>query len=175
MYSWQPERGAWQAVVHLRAVCQEVIPVVAIHGIWPRNLANDRIPAPAILHRHVSCLLLCCVINFWSATLQVQDTYASDCLGLNLTPMVLIDTPSRDTTPLIAGVCNGGGRWFCAEVCARYWPMRHQGGAISWALCLNSSRPHSNQGTVHPNTWDHQSEYFIFDQGDAQVLLYLAQ
>jgi hypothetical protein len=57
MYSWQPERGAWQSAVHLRAVCQEVITFVAIRGIWPWNLANDRIPAPAILHRQVSCLL----------------------------------------------------------------------------------------------------------------------
>jgi hypothetical protein len=39
------------------ALCQEVIPVVAIHGIWPRNLANARIPAPAILHRPFPCLL----------------------------------------------------------------------------------------------------------------------
>jgi hypothetical protein len=53
----QPERGTWQYVVQLRAVCQEVIPVVAIHGIWPRNLANDRTPAPAILHRQFPCLL----------------------------------------------------------------------------------------------------------------------
>jgi hypothetical protein len=33
------------------------IPIVAIRGIWPRNLANDRIPAPAILHRQFPCLL----------------------------------------------------------------------------------------------------------------------
>jgi hypothetical protein len=57
MFSWQPERGDWQSAVHLRAVCQEVIPVVAIRGICPRNLANDRIPAPAILHRQFPCLL----------------------------------------------------------------------------------------------------------------------
>jgi hypothetical protein len=38
-------------------VCQEVIPVVAIRGIWPQNLANDRIPALAILHRQFPCLL----------------------------------------------------------------------------------------------------------------------
>jgi hypothetical protein len=55
MYSWQPERGAWQSTVHLRAVCQGVIPVVAILGIWLRNLANDRIPVPAILHRLFPC------------------------------------------------------------------------------------------------------------------------
>jgi hypothetical protein len=47
----------WHSAVCLRAVCQEVIPVVAIRGIWPRNLANDRIPAPAILHRQFPCLL----------------------------------------------------------------------------------------------------------------------
>jgi hypothetical protein len=52
----QPERGTWQSAVHLRAVCQEVIHVLAIRGIWPRNLANDRIPAPAILHRETPCL-----------------------------------------------------------------------------------------------------------------------
>jgi hypothetical protein len=57
MYSWQAERGAWQPKVHLRAVCQEVIPVVASRGIWPRNLANDRIPAPAILHRQFPCFI----------------------------------------------------------------------------------------------------------------------
>jgi hypothetical protein len=28
-----PERGTWQSAVHLRAVCQEVIPVAAIRGI----------------------------------------------------------------------------------------------------------------------------------------------
>jgi hypothetical protein len=33
MYSWQPELGAWQSAVYLNAVYQEVIPVVAIHGI----------------------------------------------------------------------------------------------------------------------------------------------
>jgi hypothetical protein len=53
----QPERGTWQSSVHLRAVCQEVIPVVAIRGIWPRYLVNDRIQAPAILHRQYPCLL----------------------------------------------------------------------------------------------------------------------
>jgi hypothetical protein len=53
----QPERGTWQSAVHLRAVCQEVIPVVAIRGIWPRNLASDWIPAPAISHRQLPCLL----------------------------------------------------------------------------------------------------------------------
>jgi hypothetical protein len=56
-WSQQPEHGTWQSTVHLRAVCQEVIPVVAIHGIWPQNLANDQIPAPAILHRQFPCLL----------------------------------------------------------------------------------------------------------------------
>jgi hypothetical protein len=50
----QPERRTWQSAVHLRAVCQEVIPVIAIRGIWPRNY---RIPAPAILHRQFHCLL----------------------------------------------------------------------------------------------------------------------
>jgi hypothetical protein len=30
---------------------------VAIRGIWPRNLANDQISAPAILHRQFPCLL----------------------------------------------------------------------------------------------------------------------
>jgi hypothetical protein len=54
---WQPERRTWQSAFHLRAVCQEVIPDVAICGIWPRNWANDRIPAPAILHRQFPCLL----------------------------------------------------------------------------------------------------------------------
>jgi hypothetical protein len=54
---WQPVCGTWQSAVHLRAVCQEVIPVVAIRGIWPRNLANDRIPVSAILHRQFPCLL----------------------------------------------------------------------------------------------------------------------
>jgi hypothetical protein len=53
----QPEHRTWQSAVHLRAVCQEVIPVVAIRGIWPRNLANDQIPAPAILHWQFPCLL----------------------------------------------------------------------------------------------------------------------
>jgi hypothetical protein len=46
----------WHSAVCLRAVCQEVIPVVAIRGMWPRNLANDQIPAPAILHRQFPCL-----------------------------------------------------------------------------------------------------------------------
>jgi hypothetical protein len=54
---WQPKCRTWPSAVHLRAVCQEVIPVVAIHGIWPRNLANDWIPAPAILHQQFPCLL----------------------------------------------------------------------------------------------------------------------
>jgi hypothetical protein len=53
----QPECGACQSAVHLGAVCQEVIPVVAIRGIWLRNLANDRIPAPTILHQQFPCLL----------------------------------------------------------------------------------------------------------------------
>jgi hypothetical protein len=57
MYSWQPENGAWQSAVYLRADYQEVIPVVAIPGIWPRNLANDQIPEPAILHRQFPCLI----------------------------------------------------------------------------------------------------------------------
>jgi hypothetical protein len=70
MYSWQPERGAWQSAVHLRAVCQEVFPVVAICGIW--QLANDRIPVPAILHRQFPCL--------FDARLR---WLAADCLGLN--------------------------------------------------------------------------------------------
>jgi hypothetical protein len=52
----QPKRGTWISAVHSRAVCQEVIPVVSLRGIWPRNLANDRIPAPAILHREFPCL-----------------------------------------------------------------------------------------------------------------------
>jgi hypothetical protein len=52
-----PERGTWQSEGQLRAVCQEVIPDVAIRGIWPRNLANDWIPAPPILHRQFPCLL----------------------------------------------------------------------------------------------------------------------
>jgi hypothetical protein len=30
---------------------------VAICSIWPRNLANDQIPAPAILHQKFPCLL----------------------------------------------------------------------------------------------------------------------
>jgi hypothetical protein len=57
MYSWQPERKAWQSAVHLRAVCQGVIPVVAIRGIWLRSLANEWIPVPAILHWQFPCLL----------------------------------------------------------------------------------------------------------------------
>jgi hypothetical protein len=57
-WPWQPERGTWQSAVHLRAVCQEVIPVVAIRGIWPRNLPNYQIPAPDILHRQFPCLFL---------------------------------------------------------------------------------------------------------------------
>jgi hypothetical protein len=57
MYSRQPERRAWQSAVHLRAVCQEVIPLVAIIAIWPRNLANDQIPAHAILHQQFLCLV----------------------------------------------------------------------------------------------------------------------
>jgi hypothetical protein len=57
-YSGQPERGAWWFAVHMRAVCQEVIAVVAIRSIiWLRNLTNDRIPVPAILHRPFPCLI----------------------------------------------------------------------------------------------------------------------
>jgi hypothetical protein len=57
MYSWQPERGALQSAVHLRAVCQGVIPVVAIRGILLQSLANEWIPVPAILHRQFPGLL----------------------------------------------------------------------------------------------------------------------
>jgi hypothetical protein len=99
MYSWQHERGAWQSAVHLRAVCQEVIPVVAIRGIGPRNLVNDRIPAPAILHRQVSCLLCHKFLKRDSPGAR-YSTHEADCLGLNFTPMVLIETPSCDTIPL---------------------------------------------------------------------------
>jgi hypothetical protein len=41
----------------------------------------------------------------------VQDTYrhAANCLGLNFTPMVSVDTPSRDTISLIR-LSNTGKR-----------------------------------------------------------------
>jgi hypothetical protein len=55
--AWQPKRRAWELAVHLRAVGQGVIPVVAIRGIWMRSLANDRTPVPAILYRQLPCLL----------------------------------------------------------------------------------------------------------------------
>jgi hypothetical protein len=57
MYSLQPERGAWQSAVHLRAICQGVIVIVGNRSIWARSLANNWIPVPAILHRQVSCML----------------------------------------------------------------------------------------------------------------------
>jgi hypothetical protein len=57
MYSWQPEPGAWQSAAQMRAVCQGVIPVVAIPGIWLLSLANERIPVSAILNRQFLCLL----------------------------------------------------------------------------------------------------------------------
>jgi hypothetical protein len=52
---------------------------------------------PFYIHRSP----VCCVINFRRAILQVQDTYAADCLGLNFTPIVSVDTPSLDTIPLM--------------------------------------------------------------------------
>jgi hypothetical protein len=57
MYFWQPERGAWQSAVHLRAVCQGAIPVLTNCGILPWSLENERIPVPTILHRQFTCLL----------------------------------------------------------------------------------------------------------------------
>jgi hypothetical protein len=98
MYSWQPERGAWQSAVHMRAVCQGVIPVVAIRGILLRSLAYGRIPVPAILHRQFPCLLPLTHKSLMRGFLGVrQIRYAADCLGLNYTPIVSVDTPSLDT------------------------------------------------------------------------------
>jgi hypothetical protein len=57
MYSLLPEREAWQSIVHLRAVCQWVLPAVANRSIWAWSLASEWIPVPAILHREFPCLL----------------------------------------------------------------------------------------------------------------------
>jgi hypothetical protein len=40
----------WKTAVHLRAVCQGVIPVVANHGIGAWFAAKEGNPVPAILH-----------------------------------------------------------------------------------------------------------------------------
>jgi hypothetical protein len=49
----RPESGArgWQSTVHLKAVCQAVIIIVANRGIGSRELAIESNPDPAILHR----------------------------------------------------------------------------------------------------------------------------
>jgi hypothetical protein len=41
MYSLLPEREAWQSAVHLKSVCQGVIPDVANRSIWARSLASE--------------------------------------------------------------------------------------------------------------------------------------
>jgi hypothetical protein len=57
MYSFLPERGAWQSAAQLRAVCQGVIPAVAPRSIWAQSLAIGWIPRPTVLH-WVPCLML---------------------------------------------------------------------------------------------------------------------
>jgi hypothetical protein len=51
----RPETGGWRSAVHLRAVFQGVITVVANSGIGARIKAIDRNPAPSILHRDSPC------------------------------------------------------------------------------------------------------------------------
>jgi hypothetical protein len=51
-----------------------------------------RNPAPGILHRQLPCLLR-------HKFLTREDSYAVDCLGLNCTQMISVDTLSRDTIP----------------------------------------------------------------------------
>jgi hypothetical protein len=80
-------------------VCQEVIPVVEIRGIWLQNLANDRIPAPTILHQQFPCLLRHKFLT--GVFLGVRQTRS----GLfrpkpYCTPKVSVGSPSRDTIPL---------------------------------------------------------------------------
>jgi hypothetical protein len=43
---------------------------------------------------------LYCVINVCRVTFQILDLGAANCLGLNYTRMVSVNTPSRDTIPL---------------------------------------------------------------------------
>jgi hypothetical protein len=52
----RPQSGSWQSAVWLRAYCQAVILIVAIRSVRARSLAIHWNPAPAILHREVSCL-----------------------------------------------------------------------------------------------------------------------
>jgi hypothetical protein len=44
------ERGASQSAMHLKAVCQGDIHVVAYRGVGARSLAKQGNPAPGILH-----------------------------------------------------------------------------------------------------------------------------
>jgi hypothetical protein len=106
MYSLPPERGAWQSAVGLRAVCQGVIPVGAIRSICPRSWANERIPVPAI---------------------------AADCLGLNYTPMVSVDRPSRDTIPL-KGYCR---KSICCLVFLNRFKVRRRVVSRLFLISLN--------------------------------------
>jgi hypothetical protein len=87
-YSWQPEHGAWQSAVHLRAVCWGVILLWQSAAFDCGAKKNERIPVPAILHRH-----------FWRTTFEMEYSYTADFLGLNYTQMVSVDRPSRRTIP----------------------------------------------------------------------------
>jgi hypothetical protein len=99
-------------ILNLRVDCQGVISVVANRGTLEsglprgysclgkpryltRNLANDRIPAPAILHRQFPSLSR---HKFLLRDFPGVRPYAANCLGLNYTTTANI--PSRDTIPL---------------------------------------------------------------------------
>jgi hypothetical protein len=45
----------WQNAVHLRAICQEVVPIVANRSIGAQFATTEWNPVPAILHRQSPC------------------------------------------------------------------------------------------------------------------------
>jgi hypothetical protein len=93
----RPECWGWQSAVHLRAYCHVVIIVVVNRGIGSRELAKELYPAPPVPPApppfYIEDLPFWKSINFWRATLKVWNR----CLELNYTPIVPIDTQSRDT------------------------------------------------------------------------------
>jgi hypothetical protein len=83
----------WQTAVHLRALCQGTITVVAKHDIGARFATTDWNPAP-VLYMYQQFYIdnppVWRIIYFRRASWQVKNLHAADCLGLNYASVVSV-------------------------------------------------------------------------------------